>query len=172
MSPLVERDGPPEGYSPIGRVGRAFGLMGGFHFRPSDPGFAEAVAVGAELFVERLGIVTVQEIRPRGSSLILFVDRVRTLDRARALVGGLVYGPDATFVDAETLSLVGVEVEYEGVVLGEVVEITGVAGAEVLEVRTNDRGTVLLPLHAPYLREEEDRLVLEDPPAGLLDPPA
>lgn len=144
------------------------------------------------LFVEGAGALRLRELRPHGSGWVLFLGGVRRLERARELVHARLYAaPEAlpappegrAYLDA----LLGAPLRWAAGgptpsgpapggedPIGEVVEVR--PGAQDLLVVAAfgadgrpDGREWLLPLQAPYVRFDGERVWLDDPPAGLLE---
>jgi ribosomal 30S subunit maturation factor RimM len=156
---------PPEGYLPLGTLGRASGLRGELRLLPL--GEAEAAALGelAELWVEGLGHTELERLRRQGRRWIVQLTGVRRRERAEGLVGARVFGP-AEALPSPQGPQPGAPVERNGEAIGSVVEVR--RGPQDLVAVTISGVETLLPLAAPYVRWEDGALVLIDPPEGLL----
>lgn len=168
----------PAGHVRLGRIGKPFQLEGGIRFQ-ADADAAEAAArVVAEVFVTGLGVVRVRRARDVSGTLVLYLEGVRDRDAAQALVHAEVWadpsGLEQDLVDALALAaegepLAGLVVRLDGVRVGQV-HASFLGGAnDLVEVRLDAGGTVLIPLAAPYVRLGDDAIDLVDPPAGLLE---
>ncbi len=165
---------PPE-YTAIGRLGRAFQLEGGLHFRSLGPAEESVLESVEAVFVIGLGRVRLREVRWLGGAPVVYLTGVRDRDAARALTNAEVFAATAAVhaarrADPESRlehELIGAEVLLEGVRIGVVAEVQLGGNNELLVVETA-RGAVLLPLTAPYVQRSEGRVLLVDPPAGLL----
>lgn len=167
----------------IGRLGRSFQLEGGLHFR--GLGSAEEDLLGSvdQLFVVGFGIAKLRDVRWPGGAPVIYLSGVRDRNAARALTNADVYA-DAVAAEAARASdpdaslerdLIGLPVVLlrDGAAAGDEITVGTVKSVSVggsndlIELATAD-GVTLLPLAAPYVRIEPSRVVLLDPPAGLL----
>jgi ribosomal 30S subunit maturation factor RimM len=156
---------PPEGYQPLGTLGRASGLRGELRLLPLGDQEAEALAGLDELWVEGLGRTGLERLRRQGRRWIVQLSGVRRRERAEALVGARVFGP-AEALPTPTGPQPGAPVEHDGATIGSVVAIH--RGPQDVVAVTIDGTETLLPLAAPYVRWEGGTLRLIDPPEGLL----
>ena len=167
-------DVPPEGYLLLGRLGKTFGLEGALHFRGLGPAESEALFELDEVYVAGLGRVGVREVKPHGASLLVTLEGVRRLEKARPLVNASVYAdPSALPHPGEGLyvdAVRGLPVLVDGRPFGTVADLTGVAGAELLTIERPEGGEALIPLRAPYVQIAGREVLVEDPPPGLIDP--
>lgn len=163
----------------IGRVVKAHGIRGEVvvdvlsdvpgRFEPG----ATVVLGGAE--------TTVTSSRPHQGRLLVRFGDVVDRTAAEQLRGRVVEAQPVELDDAETYfvhELVGMPVvAADGRELGTIraaVELPAAAGYDLLEVERGDGSTWLLPAVDDYVEVGEDddggeRLVVVDPPAGLLD---
>lgn len=165
--------GPPEGYVLLGRFGKTFQLEGGLRFRAAGDAEEAALAGLAAVFVRDLGERQVKRLRLVSGQPVLYLAGVPTVESAKALVNREVFAPrealpaleEGTFYLDE---LLGLEVVVDGAVVGSVSEVFE-AGAQDVLVIDRDGHEVLVPLQAPYVTVEEARVVIDDPPEGLLE---
>lgn len=174
---------PPEDAFQLATLGKAFQLEGGLRIYPL--GDAEAAALedlarrSAEVFVESLGARRMRQLRQHGSQLIVYFEGVRSREAARSLANAGVYvelealpePPEGlAYVDA----LIGVPLLLGDEAIGEVVDVIDAGGQDLLVVSEHREGGAsgrewLLPLQAPYLVFDGERVTLVDPPEGLLE---
>lgn len=169
----------PAGYVRLGRIGKPFQLEGGIRFQPDADAAEEAARVAAEVFVTGIGVVRVRRARDVSGTLVLYLESVRDRDAAQALVHAEVWANEAELradiaealaLAAEGEPLAGVVVRLGGARVGQV-SASFLGGAnDLVEVRLDAGGTVLIPLAAPYVRLGNDGIDLVEPPAGLLEP--
>jgi 16S rRNA processing protein RimM len=127
-----------------------------------------------ELFIAGYGPAKIRELNVTPAGVLVHLEGVRDRDAAAALVNAQVFAPRAALPLRPEAALEGASVILRGEVVGEVVEVVLGGVNELLRVRTAG-GDALLPLSAPYVRVEgggpdDARVVLEDPPDGLLEP--
>lgn len=163
---------PPEGFVRIGRLGRAVGLEGGIRFQPLGRGEAAVVAGLEEVFVSGHGADRVRRVRRQGKHLVLFLDGLRRVERARELVHADVYAARGELEGLEPPTplrddLVGAPVTLDGAPYGTVRDVLA-AGPQELLVVAGPHGDDLVPLQAPYVRVGPDGVALVEPPEGLL----
>lgn len=183
--PLANEYAPPPDFHYLGKLGRTFQLAGGLRFYPAGEHEAEALETLEQVFVEGLGASRIREVRIHAGELLLYLTRVSTQDQAQRLVNAGVYADPASLPEPLEGSfyldnLVGIPVvlarserpdpdEPEAVEsLGAVTEILSTAGQDLLLV-AGPRGQILLPLQAPYVEFDGERVSVIDPPEGLLD---
>ena len=157
----------------LGRLGRTFQLEGGLHFYPLGPAEASAVSELHQVVVEGFGTTRLRRTRPHGNHLIVYLERVQDIDRARALVNSEllvdpVQLPPPPPGMAYLAALIGIPVERDGVPFGEVTDFLDAGGQSLLVVASGDR-ELLLPVAAPYVRLKRDRIEVEDAPPGLFE---
>lgn len=174
---------PPSDWHYLGKLGRSFQLTGGVRFYPAGELEADAVRRVDRVFVTGLGEARVREVRAHSGDLLVWLSRVRTREQARALANAGVYADPAELPEAPEDAfylddLIGVPVVLihdagspAEVDLGEVADVIPTPGQDLLLV-AGPRGEVLLPLQAPYVEFDGERLLVIDPPEGLLDAPA
>ena len=156
----------------LGRLGRPFQLAGAQRFHPLGALEAEAVLTLPELVVEGLGPSRVRSARRHGNALLLHLARVGSREAAQGLVNRRVLVPASALPEGDLRDrdrLVGLPLELNGVRWGEVAEVLDAGGQQLLVVR-GEAGSAMVPLGAPYVRVGSDRVALENPPAGLLEP--
>lgn len=173
---------PPADWHYLGKLGRAFQLTGGLRFYPAGELEADAVTRVERVFVTGLGEARVREVRPHAGDLVVWLSRARTREQAQGLANAGVYADPADLPEAPDDAfylddLFGVPVVLiddadpsEEIALGEVADVIATPGQDLLVV-DGPRGRILLPLQAPYVEFDGERLLLIDPPEGLLDVP-
>ena len=163
----------------VGRIARAHGIRGQVivNLETDFPG--ERFTSGAELFIERDGVVrpvTLTTVRFHGERPVIGIAGVETMNQAEALAGRELRVPAGQLVTLPENSfyrhdLVGCRVETrDGRMIGMVREVEGtVAGSRL--VVAGDRGEVLIPLVAAICTAVDvlGRRIEIDPPDGLLD---
>lgn len=160
----TERD-PPDGLTPVGRVGKAHGLKGAFRLQPHPPD-RPALKAGDAVWVEGLGEAEVVSAEVRASFAVIQLDRVRDVDHARMLVHRRVHA--AGEEGPANADPAGTPVRLNGQLFGHIVAVVGSDAHPLVEIET-ERGPVLVPGLAPYVHWRADGLDLHDPPDGLLD---
>ena len=163
----------------VGTIARAHGNRGQVIVNPETDFPDERFQAGAELFVERAGVVRalrVVAMRMQRDRPVIAFDGVSTMDDAETLAGTelrvpvdrLASLPQDTFYHHD---LVGCRVETRGgVEVGVVSGVQGAAGGSRLIVRSR-RGDVEIPLVADICTAVDvgaKRIVI-DPPEGLLE---
>ena len=157
--------GPPDGFVPVGRVGKAHGLKGRFRLQ-ADGLNVERLAPGDPVWLDGLGEAVIETWEPRASFAVVQVDRVRDADHARMLLHHSVY---AVVADEDVQpDPEGMPVILNGQPFGEIVRLLGSDASPLVEVDTETVGRILVPAVAPYVHWRPDGLHLEDPPEGLL----
>ncbi|MEX2535432.1 MAG: hypothetical protein WD273_07485 [Trueperaceae bacterium] len=165
---------PPQGYVLLGRLGKTFGLAGALHFRPLGIAEAEAIFELDAVFIAGVGNNLLREVKSHGKSILVTFNTVRRIDQARELVNAQLFAPGESlpvpsaggqYVDA----LRGLPVLVDGRPFGTVVDLTGVAGAELLMVERPEGGQAMLPLRAPYVHLAQHAVLVVEPPPGLID---
>jgi ribosomal 30S subunit maturation factor RimM len=163
---------PPPGARPVARLGRAHGLHGAVRVQPFTDADLAALRAAERVWIAGLGEARVLSLAAHGRGWLLRVDRLRDVDDARRRVHAEVRVVDPVGSQDETdgaHDLAGLPVEVDGRPWGEVVGRAG-APANPLAVVRGPAGDATLPLAAPYVQVEDDRIVVRDPPAGLLEP--
>ena len=163
----------------VGRIARTFGLCGEVIVNLETDFPHERFRPGAELFVERGGLVepvTLTTVRFPIGRPVIGIAGVGTIDQARALAGrelrvppeALVALPEGTFYWHD---LVGCHVETPGGgAVGVVKAVEGTMTGSQLVVQGSS-GDVLIPVASEICRTIDvaaKRIVIE-PPEGLLD---
>jgi 16S rRNA processing protein RimM len=163
----------------IGRVVKAHGIRGevAVEVLSDVPGRFDAgltVLVGG-------GSATIVSSRPHQGRMLVRFEGVADRTAAELLRGRLVEAEPVELGDSETYfahELVGMPVVTDdGRSLGSVsalIELPEAAGYDLLEVRRDDGSTWLLPAVDEYVEVApdeagRDRLVLVDPPEGMID---
>jgi hypothetical protein len=132
-----------------------------------------ALRAAERVWIDGLGEARVLSLDAHGRGWLLRVDRLRDADDVRRRVHAEVRieGPPARPDESDgPRDLAGLPVEVDGRPWGEVVGRAG-APANPLVVVRGPAGEATLPLAAPYVQVENDRVVVRDPPEGLLEPP-
>lgn len=163
---------PPPGARPVARLGRVHGLRGAVRVQPFTDADLAALRAADRVWIEGVGETRVLSLAPHGRSWLLRVDRLRDAGDARRRVHAEVRVVDPVAPQDETdgaRDLAGLPVEVDGRPWGEVVGRAG-APANPLAVVRGPAGEAALPLAAPYVQVEDDRIVVRDPPEGLLEP--
>lgn len=167
----------------VGRIAKAHGITGELvvDIRTDDPDARFVAGNRLRLKHVRSGVdrqVVIGSVRPHGGRLLVRIDGVTDRDAAEALRGGLfvvdsaelppIDDPDE-FYDHE---LEGLAVRtVGGDPVGTVVEVLHTPGGELLSVRTDSGGEVLVPFVGEIVTSVSTVAgVIEiDPPEGLLD---
>lgn len=169
----------PDARVVVGRVVKPHGIRGELVVEPLSD-LPERFAVGAELELDGRPVV-VAAARPHQGRLLLRIDEVVDRTAAEQLRGCELSAPRLDLDDTPTYfvhELVGLTVVADdGAALGHVeavIELPDSAGYDLLEVRRGDGHRWLLPAVDDYVEVEQGRdgttrLVVVDPPDGLLD---
>jgi ribosomal 30S subunit maturation factor RimM len=160
---------PPPGSRAVARLGRVHGLRGAVRAHPYGEAELATLRAAERVWIEGLGEARVLSLAPHGRAWLLRVDRLRDVGAAQRRVHAEVRVLDASPEPESGPDPVGLPVEVDGRRWGEVVALAGVP-ANPLAVVRGPRGEATLPLAAPYVRVEADRIVVDDPPEGLLEP--
>lgn len=157
----------------IGRLGAPYALAGGIRFRGEEVIFALE-----RVYVEGHGFRAVQDLYRVGGEIVLHLAGVTDRGLAEALVGLRVYAERSALPPLEEgryyyFALIGLPVYIGGEQVGEVADILDTGAQDVLVVRgvgerLRDARERLIPLQAPYVRVEAQRIVV-DPIPGLWD---
>jgi len=163
----------------VGRIARAHGIRGQVIVNPETDFARERFQPGAELFVERDGVVrplTLTTVRFQGERPVVGIAGVESMNDAETLAGlelripagRLAALPAGTFYRHD---LIGCRVETKGGdLIGVVVGVEGTVGGSRLVIdRAGDE--VLIPLATeicPAIDPTAKRIIV-DPPEGLLD---
>ena len=167
----------------VGRIAKAHGITGELvvDVRTDDPDARFAVANRLRLKNSRTGTerdVVIQSMRPHGGRLLVRLEGVADRDGAEALRGGLfvvdsaelppIDDPDE-FYDHQLGGLAVRTIDGESV--GTVTEVLHTPGGELLSVRTESGGEVLIPFVSEIVTSvsTDTGLIEIDPPEGLLD---
>jgi ribosomal 30S subunit maturation factor RimM len=155
-------------------------LAGGIHFYPLGPAEAKAITTVKQVFITGLGSSRIRQVTAKGNAYVLYLESVRQVERAKALVHEAVFAdiaalpeiPEAFYFDL----LIGSRATLDGEDYGEVVDVMDAGGQVVVEVSVDRTAEdeaagrkVLVPLAAPYVTVDEGVIRLCEPPTGLLD---
>ncbi len=166
-----------------GRIAKAHGITGELvvDVRTDDPDARFAVGKLLRLKNTRAGTereVVISAVRPHAGRLLVRLEGVADRDAAEALRGQLFV------VDSADLPPIGDPDEFYdhqleglavrtvgGLDVGSVVEVLHTPGGELLSVRAESGGEVLVPFVSEIVTEVSlaDGIVRIDPPEGLLD---
>jgi len=164
----------------VGRVARVHGLRGelGVVLVSDEP---DRLSPGREVWVEKEGqaprLLRIASCRPHPPRLLVRFEGIESREDAEPLAGAdLAVRFDPSFLSSgeyyphqlEGMDVVTVEARRVGQVAG----VVFAPGREFLEVREEGReGTRLVPFHGDIVKEVDltRRIVLIDPPEGLLD---
>jgi 16S rRNA processing protein RimM len=164
----------------VGRIARAHGIRGQVIVNPETDFPDDRFQPGAELFIERGGVVeplTVTTARSQNGRPVLGVAGVETMTDADALAGfelrvpleWLPALPGGTFYRHD---LIGCRVERRtGEPVGVVQDVEGALGGSRLVVTADAGGEIQIPLvteFCPVIDTAAKRIVI-DPPDGLLE---
>jgi 16S rRNA processing protein RimM len=182
---VVPRSGDPamtakwDEMAVVGWIARAHGLRGQVIVNPETDFPEGRFRPGAELFLNRAGVVeplTVTTVRFQRERPVIGLRGVEDIDAASALAGfelrvpveWLAPLPEGTFYRHD---LVGCEVQTgAGEQVGIVTDVEGAMGGSRLVVRTS-RGDVLVPLALEICTtiDPRRRRIVIEPPDGLLE---
>lgn len=163
----------------VGRIARAHGIRGQVIVNAETDFADERFVEGAELFIERGGVVqsvVLTSVRFQHERPVIGIAGVETMNAAEALAGRELRIPAARLaaLPGDTFyrhDLVGCRVETrDGLSVGIVREVEGpVTGSRL--VVAGDRGDVLIPLVGAICTAVDvpGRRIVVDPPDGLLD---
>ncbi len=163
----------------VGRIARAHGIRGQVIVNSESDFPEERFRPGAELFIERNGLVealTLTTVRFQQNRPVIGVSGVETMNDAEALAGyelrvprdRLAQLPAGTYYRHD---LIGCRVETRGgELVGTVKDVEGTLSGSRLVVSA-PRGEVLVPLVADICTavEPAEKRIVIDPPVGLLD---
>jgi 16S rRNA processing protein RimM len=163
----------------VGRIARPHGIRGQVIVNPETDFPHERFRPGAELFVERGGIVrplTLSSVRFQDGRPVVGIVGVETIGEAETLAGCdlrvpaevLVRLPEGTFYRHD---LVGCQVEtHSGGAIGVVRDVEGTLNGSRLVVR-GSAGEVLIPLASDIctMIDVNAKRIVIDPPEGLLE---
>jgi 16S rRNA processing protein RimM len=167
-------DGPPDALL-AGEVGKPHGLEGEVYVMPisDDPARFDP---GSALIHQRAGPVVVAASRRHRNRLLVRFEGVTTRERAEALRGGALYVAADRLRELEAGEFWQHEVtgcrvvDRAGNAVGKVIRVIPGAAQDLLEVATERGGRLVPVVSAIVVRVDvEARLVVIDPPPGLLD---
>lgn len=164
----------------VGRIARTHGLRGQVVVNPETDFPDERFRPGAELFVQRGGVVqpvTLTAARFHGGRAIIALSGVESIDDAEALAGlelrvpadRLPALPSGTFYRHD---LIGCRVETRsGELVGVVRDVEGGAGGSRLVLAAEAGGEVLIPLATEICTviDPASKRIVVDPLPGLLE---
>jgi 16S rRNA processing protein RimM len=164
----------------VGHVRGAFGVKGEVRIHPYTEEPGGVAAYGPLYDQDGRIILTPQRAHAIKDGVAITAKEVKTREEAEALKGARLYAPRDRFPDlAEedefyAVDLIGCAVRHlEGEMLGQVHAIHDFGAGDVLEIK-NGAKTWFLPFTAentPRI-DLKARLIIADPPPGLLDPNA
>lgn len=164
----------------VGRIARPHGIRGQVIVNPETDFPEERFQPGAELFIDRGGIVeavTLTTVRFQNGRPVLGIGGVETVNDAETLAGlelrvpveRLPSLPAGTFYRHD---LIGCRVETTaGEPIGVVQDVEGSFGGSRLVVTADATGEVLIPLATEICTviDPVAKRIVIDPPAGLLE---
>ena len=163
----------------VGRIARAHGIRGQVIVNPETDFPEERFQPGAELFIERNGIVEalhVSTVHFQHERPVIGIEGVETMNDAELLAGHelrvpldrLAALPPGTFYRHD---LIGCDVQtMAGQAVGVVDDVEGTVNGSRLVIAGTD-GEVLIPLVGDICRTIDlaGKRIVIDPPEGLLD---
>jgi 16S rRNA processing protein RimM len=168
-----------DGMASVGWIARPHGIRGELVINPETDFVEERFHPGAELFVNRGGVVTplvVTTARLQQGRPVIGVHGVDDMNAAAALAGAelripieqLAELPDGAFYHHD---LIGCQVQtVDGAAVGVVSKVEGTMGRSRLVLET-ERGEVMIPLVAEICTtiDPASRRIVIAPPEGLLE---
>jgi 16S rRNA processing protein RimM len=163
----------PANYVQLGRLGKTFQLQGGLRFYGLGEAEEEALLSLKRVFLRGVGETDIRDVREVGGGIVVYLTKALTVESAKLLTNLEVYAPKDALPETDDDNLyldevVGQNVWLNGELFGSVKEIQAAGLQDLLLIKTN-KGEVVLPFPAPYVRVEEDGVWLENVPEGLLD---
>lgn len=163
----------PEGYVLLGRLGKTFQLEGGLRFRAVGDAEEAALEALTSVFVAGLGERALKGLRVVSGQTVLYLAGVTSVETAKGLVNREVFAPREALPEPDEGEfylddLIGLPVSVDGASFGVVADVFE-AGAQDVLVVEHDGQEFLVPLQAPYVEVEDERVAVTDPPEGLLD---
>ncbi|MBC8646731.1 MAG: ribosome maturation factor RimM [Thermoanaerobaculia bacterium] len=163
----------------VGEIRRPHGLEGEVSVE-AHTDFPQRFVAGAALVWkrgEKERPLVLESVRPHSGRLLMRFHGIASAEEASALTGGGLYVPEAESVDAPPDFYYSHAIEgwtcrdTAGREVGTVVGLEKTAAGALLELRTPSGRTTLVPFVRPIVVEirAEDRLILLDPPDGLLE---
>jgi len=163
----------------VGRIARAHGVAGevSVDVRTDAPDVRFATGAVLQTDPAESGPLTVRRARAHSGRLLVSFEEVADRTAAEALRGTLLVADSATSPPGDTdewwdhdLADLAVHT-VDGAVLGKVVDVLHVPGADVLVVRRPDESELLVPFVRTIVPEVDltARRIVVDPPEGLLD---
>lgn len=163
---------PPDGSILLGTLGKTFQLAGGLRFYGLGQAEADAIFKLERAFVTSLGERRLTQVRRVGAQTVVYLGGISKIEQAKLLVNEEVY------VRAEDLPepeegfylelLLELPVHIDGKPFGEVADVIS-AGFQDLLVILHEGEEYLVPLQADYVRIDEEGIVIENAPEGLLE---
>ena len=164
----------------VGRIGRPHGIRGEVTVEPRTDEPDERFAPGAVLQVDsHVAELVVERTHWHSGRLLVVFVGVADRNDAEALRGLLLHvdrDDDETPDDPDEFydsTLTGCSVELQdGTRVGTVIEVLHLPSQDLLVVSTDDEREVLVPFLAAFVPTVDvgARLIVIDPPDGLLDP--
>ena len=164
----------------VGRIGRPHGIRGQVTIEPRTDEPDERFAPGAVLQVDsHVAELVVERTHWHSGRLLVVFAGVADRNDAEALRGLLLHvdrDEDETPDDPDEFydsTLTGCSVELpDGTRVGTVIEVLHLPSQDLLVVSTDDEREVLVPFLAAFVPTVDvgARLIVIDPPDGLLDP--
>lgn len=163
----------------VGEIRRPHGLEGEVSVE-AHTDFLQRFVAGACLIWKRGDKerpLILEAVRPHSGRLLMRFRGITTVEEASALTGGDLNVPETESVEAPADFYYSHAIEgwacrdSAGRQLGTVVALEQTAAGALLELRTPSGRTSLVPFVRPIVVEirAEERLILLDPPEGLLD---
>jgi 16S rRNA processing protein RimM len=164
----------------VGRIGRPHGIRGEVTVETRTDEPDERFAPGATLIVDApVEALVVQRSHWHSGRLLVHFEGVEDRNEAEALRGLLLHvdrDPDELPEDPDEYydsALLGCRVELtDGTLVGEVADVVHLPAQDLLVVRTDDEREVMVPFVEAIVPNVDvpGRLIVIDPPGGLLDP--
>lgn len=163
----------PDNYVQLGRLGKTFQLRGGLRFYGLGEAEEEVLFSLKRVFLRGIGETDIRDVREVGGGIVVYLTKALTVEAAKLLTNLEVYAPKDALPKTEDDNLyldeiIGLNVYLDGELFGKVKQIQDAGLQDLLVIKTQ-KGEVVLPFPAPYVRIEEDGVWLGDVPEGLLD---
>lgn len=171
------------GYAIVGRVRKVHGLAGEIAVEPITDRPDVVFASGRRVFVGTpVGTIgrdprelVVSRVRPFKGGLLVVFDEVATREEAEKLRGRFFLVPSdelEPLAEGEVYvhELYGMRVELPtGDVVGEVTDVYELPQGLAVDVKREGKGTVIIPYRDVTRVDREARVLVAEPPEGLLD---